>query len=73
MKMIKNFSKPESKCWSGSLLKSTKTPAMDVGDVQEELSHCEIDSCTVAEDGQLIYRSKIYQWHDGTYHTEKET
>ncbi len=45
---------------------------IEISDVQERLSHCEIDICKVAEDGQLVYYSGIYVWQDGTYHNNPE-
>jgi hypothetical protein len=36
-------------------------------DVNEQLSHCELDLCGRASNGQLIYRSNIFEWTDGTF------
>lgn len=45
---------------------------IDIEDVQEILSHCEVDDCRVAPNGQLIYYSSIYKWKDGSYHKIEE-
>jgi len=43
-----------------------------VGDINELLSHCEYESCDKDENGQLIYKSRIYEWKDGTFHREPD-
>lgn len=42
------------------------------GDVQEELSHCEIAECNRDNQGQLIFYSGIYEWIDGTFRREPD-
>ncbi len=42
------------------------------GDVQESLSHAEINSCEEDNQGQLVYYSGIFRWKDGTFHDEAE-
>jgi hypothetical protein len=42
-------------------------------DVQEKLSHCEVDSCQASiQTGKLVYHTGIYKWRDGTFHDTME-
>jgi len=42
------------------------------GDAEEQLSHCQVDSCQTDNDGQLVYYTGIYRWVNGTLHTESQ-
>ena len=46
---------------------------MTYSEVQEELSHIEVDMCELDPSGQLVRFTGIYQWRDGTFHTTPET
>ena len=41
-------------------------------EVFEHLSLCEIDTCARDNQGQLVYYSGVFQWRDGSFHTEME-
>lgn len=45
---------------------------LSFGDVQEKLSHGQVDSCGVEVTGELVYHTKIYLWSDKTFHTTQE-
>ena len=45
---------------------------IELGDANEQLSHCEVDECQTDNEGQLVYYTGIYRWPDGTLHDEPE-
>lgn len=40
------------------------------GDAEEQLSHCQVDSCQTDNAGQLVYYTGIYRYRDGSLHDE---
>lgn len=45
---------------------------IDIGDVNEQLSHCESSNCEYDNQGQLVYYSGIYRWRDDTFHDQPD-
>jgi hypothetical protein len=42
------------------------------GDINEQLSHCELADCDRDNQGQVVFYSGIFEWKDGSFHDEPD-